>query len=191
MGGSEVKGGFDVFAGRSGSGSLADLSASACGELALAATSLGLVYDRVLFDLAAGVQANLMRLAAAADTQIIVVNEEPTALTDAYAFIKVLRQRAPEAEPMIVVNCAESAQEGGQTYSALSEACARFLGFKPSLLGVAPRDQRVRESIRSQTPLLTRAPQSYAALAVMGIAEELRRRLAPPKRAALRANEIR
>ncbi|MET0547458.1 MAG: P-loop NTPase, partial [Caulobacterales bacterium] len=58
------RGGFDVFAGRSGSGSLADLSAGATGELAVAAVSLGLIYDRVIFDLAAGVNSNLMRLAA-------------------------------------------------------------------------------------------------------------------------------
>jgi flagellar biosynthesis protein FlhG len=187
MGGSEVKGGFDVFAGRSGSGSLADLSASATGELAVAAVSLGLIYDRVIFDLAAGVQSNLMRLAAAADKQIIMVNDEPTSLTDAYAFIKVLRQRAPECEPLIVVNCAESGEESNRTFGALSEACHRFLDFKPILLGVIPRDPRVRDCIRAQSPILQRSPQSYAALAVVKLAEDLRKRMAPPSRPAARA----
>jgi len=179
FGGAGVNGGFDVFAGRSGSGSLADLSANATGELAVAAVSLGLIYDRVIFDLAAGVHANLMRLAAAADKQIVVVNDEPTSLTDAYAFIKVLRQRAPDREPLIVVNAAESPDESNHTYRALSEACHRFLDFRPALLGVVPRDPRVRDAIRAQAPILQRAPQSYAALAVVRVAEELRRRMAP------------
>jgi len=184
FGGAGEKGGFDVFAGRSGSGSLADLSANATGELAVAAVSLGLIYDRVIFDLAAGVHANLMRLAAAADKQIVVVNDEPTSLTDAYAFIKVLRQRAPDLEPLILVNAAESPDESNHTYRALSEACHRFLDFRPQLLGVVPRDLRVRDAIRAQTSLLQRSPQSYAALAMMKVAAELRSRMAPSNRPA-------
>jgi flagellar biosynthesis protein FlhG len=184
FGGAGGKGGFDVFAGRSGSGSLADLSANATGELAVAAVSLGLIYDRVIFDLAAGVHANLMRLAAAADRQIVVVNDEPTSLTDAYAFIKVLRQRAPDREPLILVNAAESADESNHTYKALSEACHRFLDFRPQLLGVVPRDPRVRDAIRAQAPLLQRSPQSYAALAMLKVADELRSRMAPSSRPA-------
>ncbi|MET0546687.1 MAG: cellulose synthase operon protein YhjQ/BcsQ, partial [Caulobacterales bacterium] len=142
------------------------------------------IYDRVIFDLAAGVNSNLMRLAAAADKQIIVVNDEPTSLTDAYAFIKVLRQRAPECEPLIVVNSAESGEESNRTFGALSEACHRFLDFKPQLLGVVPRDTRVRDCIRAQIPILQRAPQSYAAQAMVKLADDLRKRMAPPSRPA-------
>ena len=37
-----------------------------------------------------------MRLARACDRCLIVANDEPTSMTDAYAFIKVLRGYAPE-----------------------------------------------------------------------------------------------
>jgi flagellar biosynthesis protein FlhG len=41
------------------------------------------------------------------------------------------------------------------------------------LAGIVRRDARVRESIRNQTPILTRSPSSEAAVDVEAIAERL------------------
>ena len=47
------------------------------------------VYDYVVIDLGAGVDRTVRLLSSAAGKAIVVTNEEPTALTDAYAFIKL------------------------------------------------------------------------------------------------------
>ncbi|MDX2223491.1 MAG: AAA family ATPase, partial [Rhodospirillaceae bacterium] len=82
-------GGFDVIAGRSGSGSLANIPLSRLQMLGEDIQLLASRYDRVIIDLGAGVEKSIRQLARAADTIIVVTSDEPTSLTDAYAFIKV------------------------------------------------------------------------------------------------------
>ena len=134
----------------SGSGALAELPKDDAAQLAAGLTTLAMQYDIVLIDLAAGIDANVMRLARAADRALIVANDEPTSMTDAYAFIKVLRGYAPSVAPWIAVNMADTRVAGRRTYEALARASQTFLGFRPPLAGVILRDAKVREAIRTQ-----------------------------------------
>jgi flagellar biosynthesis protein FlhG len=166
-------GGFDVIAGRSGSGSLANIPPS---RLQLVADDLVLMartYDRVILDLGAGVDKAVRQLAGSARTILVVTSDEPTALTDAYAFIKITAIERPQTDIRVVVNAANSSREGERTYSTLLKACQGFLRISPRLAGVVRRDTRVREAIRNQTLLLTRYPNSEAALDVEALADRL------------------
>ncbi|MBB4286959.1 MinD/ParA family protein [Roseospira goensis] len=166
-------GGFDVIAGRSGSGSLANIPASRLQLVADDLVLMGRDYDHVLIDLGAGVEKAVRQLARAASTLLVVTSDEPTALTDAYAFIKITAIERPDATLKVVVNAANSTREGERTYSTLLKACQGFLRISPPLAGVVRRDTRVRESIRNQIPLLTRYPNSEAALDVEALADRL------------------
>jgi flagellar biosynthesis protein FlhG len=166
-------GGFDVLAGRSGSGSLATLTPDRVAALRDQLMTLAGSYDAVLVDLSAGVDRPVRALAAAAGTCLVVTTPEPTALTDAYAFIKVTRSARPEADLRIVINMAETAEEGRQTYATLAKACEKFLGHRPPLAGIVRRDGHVPETIRAQAPLLRRHPDCDAAHDVATIAEGL------------------
>ena len=84
-------GGFDVLPGRSGSGALAELPTEEVARLAAGLSALALQYDHLVLDLGAGIEANCMRLARAADKSLVVITDDPASMTDAYAFIKVLR----------------------------------------------------------------------------------------------------
>lgn len=81
--------GFDVLAGRSGSGALATLPAPRVERIGQELLTLAEKYDHLLIDLGAGVDRTVQLLASRADTCLLVVNDEPTSLTDAYAFIKL------------------------------------------------------------------------------------------------------
>ena len=72
---------------------------------------------------------------------------------------------------------AASAQAGERTYRTLAKACHSFLGLTPPLAGVIRRDEHVPEAIRHQAPLLTRHPNSPAAIDVAQLAEHVRRGL--------------
>lgn len=171
-------GGFDIIAGRSGSGRLANLPADRLQGLADGLVRLAGGYDTIILDLGAGIERTVLRLAAAADLCLVVATDEPTALTDAYAFVKLAsRQRAAD-QVMIVINMAASPREGAGTYATLRRACEGFLGIAPPLLGVIRRDPRVREAIRHQSPLLTRFPGCPAAADIELVARGLRDRLA-------------
>ncbi len=167
--------GFEVIAGQSGSGSLGALPRErlrAIGEDLLDAAA---EYDRVIVDLGAGVDRTVRLLTGPAGRLLVLTTDEPTALTDAYAFIKLTVRADPDTDIGIVVNLAAGRREGERTYTTLLKACEGFLNISPPLIGVVRRDNRVRDAIRAQMPLLTRHPNSPAAADVEAIARQLLR----------------
>lgn len=173
LGGPGRSGGFDLVAGHSGSGALASMKLEDVHRIAQGVGALAPLYDRILMDLAAGLDANVMRFARAATRVVVVTTEEPPAMMDAYAFLKVLRLAQPAAQPWLVVNMAETRATGRKTYDQLSKAAEQYLGYKPPLAGVIVRDPRVSDAIRAQAPLCVRHPQSQAYEDVLRIADVL------------------
>lgn len=165
--------GFDVIAGRSGSGALDSLNRrqieTLCGDLIRAAVS----YDHLIVDLAAGMNSHMLPLFARIGKALIVVTDDPTSLTDAYAMVKFLAALHPELDIRIVVNMADNKAQAEKTFGAIRRACEHFLQFTPQLAGYIIRDKHVTQAIRAQAPLLTRFPQSEAALQVQHIAATL------------------
>ena len=156
-------GGFDVIAGKSGSGTLAALARQQVAGLRDGLIGLGASYDRVLVDIGAGVDAAQTTLSSHGGMTLVVTNDEPTSLTDAYAFIKVAAMRREQPNLAIVVNMAPTRSEGRRTYQTLRRACEGFLRLSPPLAGIVRRDPRVRESIRHQVGIFTRHPGTEAA----------------------------
>ncbi len=166
-------GGFDIIAGRSGSGSLSNVPVS---RLQLINDDLRILsggYDRVIVDLGAGVEKPVRLFASSAANLLIVCTDEPTSLTDAYAFIKMICLEQPQPNIRIIVNSANSNREGERTYTTLLKACQGFLRISPPLAGVIRRDTRVRDSIRNQMSILTRHPTTEAAEDVLAVAARL------------------
>lgn len=166
-------GGFDIVAGQSGSGALASLDGAALEACLAALRDAAGRYDLVLLDLGAGLESGVRRMAAFADQLLVLATEEPTSLTDAYAVLKLHAADRPGGDAGVVVNQAASRAGGERTHATLLRACQAFLGTSPPLAGVVRRDERVREAIRRQAPLLTRHPTSIAAADVEAIARTL------------------
>jgi flagellar biosynthesis protein FlhG len=166
-------GGFDIVAGRSGSGNLANLSMNRLNTLGEDLLLLSSIYDHVVIDLGAGVERTVRNLTNHVDAILVVTTDEPTALTDAYAFIKLTHMERPEQEIRVVINMANSTREGERTYNTILKACQGFLKFSPQLAGVIRRDTKVRDAIRSQTSILVRFPNTEAACDVDAIVDGL------------------
>lgn len=164
------EGGFDILAGRSGSGSLATLATQKISDLRNDLITLARGYDQVFIDLGAGVDRSVRQMAGPAAMTYVVVTDEPTSLTDAYAFIKLGRAANPKADMRVVVNMAVNASDGQKTFDTIRKACENFLGYTPPLAGIIRRDPKVRDAIRAQTPIMTRSPASEAAQDVDAIA---------------------
>ena len=168
------EGGFDILAGRSGSGNLAALPSQKLSELRNDLIDLAKNYDVVIVDLGAGIERPVRQMAGPAAITYIVLIDEPTSLTDAYAFIKLSRAANPSADLRIIVNMAANAADGKKTYETIRKASESFLNYTPPLAGIIRRDTKVRDAIRAQTALLTRSPVSDAAKDVETIAAQLR-----------------
>jgi flagellar biosynthesis protein FlhG len=165
--------GFDVLAGRSGSGALASLSPAALDTFLAALGSARAHWQDVVVDLGAGLDMAQRRIAAAADLLLVVATEEPTSLTDAYAVLKLHGMDNPKGVSRIVVNMADDRTSGQRTYEALRRAAGAFLKREIPLAGIVRRDLKVRDAIRHQVPLLTRHPSAAAALDIDAIAQAL------------------
>lgn len=157
------EGNFDILAGRSGSTSLASLPLERLQAVGGSLKELASRYDYVIIDLGAGIEQNVQYLASLATRCVVVINDEPTSLTDAYAFIKICETRPGMPKVNVVVNAAASQKEGEKTYEALNRACTNFLNVSPPCLGVIRRDNKIKEAIRSQTSLISKSPQTTAA----------------------------
>jgi len=168
-----VPGGFDVLAGRSGSGSLAALDPQALERLLSLLCSTAGRYDTVLLDCGAGLDRSVRRMAAWSDTLLVVATEEPTSLTDAYATLKLHAADRPGSDARVVVNQASTPAAGARTAATLTRACLAFLGRAPIIAGTVRRDGHVQDAIRRQTPLLTRYPNCPASQDVERIAASL------------------
>lgn len=157
-----------------GSGADAALAGLGDARLGRAIERLRLIargFDDVLVDLPSGLGRIATLFAAGADRLVIVGNNEPTTLTDNYAFIKLTRGSAPA--PWFLANDVADAAEGRLAQATLARACRRFLDLECRDLGTVRRDRRVPEAIRRQLPYLDRSPQAPAAADIEAIARRL------------------
>jgi flagellar biosynthesis protein FlhG len=157
------EGGFDIIAGRSGSATLATMPVEKLQIITKALADIQKNYDFIVLDLGAGIEQHVQYLASLAGRVVVVVTDEPTSLTDAYAFIKIANMAKNKPDIGIVINQAATQREGESTFHALNKACVNFLNISPQLLGIIRRDNKVKDCIRSQTSLLIKAPHSTAA----------------------------
>lgn len=164
---------FDIVAGRSGSGALSALNPAALESALTALRRHAAHYDIVLLDLGAGLDRSVRRMAAWADTLLVVATDEPTSLTDAYAVLKLHTGDSQSGDARVVVNQAATRQVGERTFTTLQRACQTFLHRSPPCAGIIRRDERVRDAIRRQTLLLSRHPSCAAATDVEAIARGL------------------
>jgi flagellar biosynthesis protein FlhG len=167
---------FDIVAGRSGSINMASLSLAKLTMLKEQLLELSKSYDYVIIDLGAGIEQYVQFMTTIASRCVVVVTDEPTSLTDAYAFIKLCTTRLHNPQVGIVVNQAASQKEGEKTYSALNTACVNFLKITPPLLGIVRKDNKVRDAIRAQKSLIDRAAHTTAASDAAAISIKLMQR---------------
>lgn len=177
------EGGYDIIAGRSGQASLSALPSQRLAMLRDQLVDLSNEYDIVIADLGAGVDRTVRMLSASATRTVLITTDEPTSLTDAYAFIKLGTAAGMSKNVGIVVNMASSVSEGEKTYRTLLKACENFLRLAPPLVGLIRHDPKVKETIRHQSPLLIRSPNTEAAEDIEKVAKEVWKMISDAKKA--------
>jgi flagellar biosynthesis protein FlhG len=130
-------------------------------------------YDHVLVDTAAGLGPAVLWFNTLADCSLVVATPDPTALTDAYALIKVLARDYQHRRFWVIVNAAQGEQEARQAFKTLAQAAARFLDLKLECLGAVPADPAVRRALRDQVPFLNEFPESRASQALITLAARM------------------
>ncbi len=159
-----------VIVGASGLAEASNLTDQRRVELLAALGRIEQQADVVLIDCGAGISSNVTAFAAAADDLLVVTTPEPTALTDAYALVKVLTQQRAAVSLHALVNQASSSREGREVGERLAEVAARFLGVSVQPLGHVPTDPHVAWAVRAREPVVLRYPGCPAAAAFSALA---------------------
>src|SRR4051794_16481809 len=145
-------GGFRLIGGASGLARMADLSDADRQRLVLALGELEQAVDIILIDTGAGISPNVLTFTRAADHVLVVTTPEPTAITDAYAVIKVItRQPAEHGAPAqtqydpgrqisLLVNQVRSAAEARIVYDRIAKVAKQFLNVRIQDAGFVMHD---------------------------------------------------
>jgi flagellar biosynthesis protein FlhG len=129
--------------------------------------------EALVLDTGAGISHTVLALAMAADEVLVVTTPEPTALTDAYAMLKVLTRRQPGLPVRVVINQVEHAAQAREVHEHLTRIAERFLHRDVPLAGWVPRDACVERAVREQRPLMLYFPYARATEAIRDIARRL------------------
>lgn len=124
-----------------------------------ALSSLRTHYDYLLIDTGAGIASNVLRFNAAADEICVVTNPEPTAITDAYALMKIMSTKYQVNSFNLIVNQSAPA-EARDVYNRLVTVLNKFLTVQLELIGSIPRDPNFIKAVKKQTPLSILLPNS-------------------------------
>lgn len=144
-------------------------------------------YDVVILDLGAGTNYNTLDLFLAAKVRIVVTTPEPTAVQNAYGFIKCAfmrqRDRAIEGElaPRVLVNQATES-EGRAVFDALSSVTSAFLGRAPLHIGSIRKDPAMPRAVLAGVPVLKSSPSSVSAQDLSVLASSLCEQREPQKK---------
>nr|WP_294916578.1 AAA family ATPase [uncultured Neokomagataea sp.] len=173
---------FDVLPGRSGLSAGAGLERGSADRLLL---SLRLLrrYDVIVLDLCAGIDVVTRHLSAVADRLVAVTTEEPTALADVYAVMKLYARDRRAAggnvdDCQVVINQAASHRSGRKTFEKLFMACRSFLKWEPELAGCIRKDSRVPGAIRQQKSVVENYRLSPSSVDISRLTDTLLKGLA-------------
>lgn len=169
----ETPSGLKIIPGASGLPDLADLPDAQRDVLLRALMGLDGTVDLLLIDTGAGVGRNVVQFILSAGEVLLVTTPEPTAVTDAYALIKVLAGYHLPISIKLVVNNAHPHSEGEMVAQRLATVAEQFLGRAIEPVGILPHDKNVPQAVRRQTPIVAFSPYSPMTVALNTLAERL------------------
>jgi len=162
--------GLKVIPASSGVQQMAELSNIEQAGVIRAFSEIDQSLDVLIVDTAAGISSSVVNFARACQEIIVVVCDEPTSLTDAYAYIKLLNRDYGLNKFHIVANMVQSAQQGEQLFNKLGKVTEKYLDVTLSYTGAVPFDEYLRKSVQKQSPVLEAFPRSKSALAIRNLA---------------------
>lgn len=126
--------------------------------------------DVLIVDTAAGISPSVARFVQAAQDAVVVLQDEPASLTDAYALIKVFSQNYRVSHFNIVTNRSASASAGRKLFGKLLRVTDAYLDVVLRHLGDIPEDPYLVKSVQEQRAVADVYPLSASGAAFQKLA---------------------
>lgn len=130
-------------------------------------------FDYVIIDTLSGAYEELFEFCRISDLILIVINDEPTSLLDAYGLIKIFRKYVNIRKIALLVNNVIDNDDANDISNKLNLATEKFLKLKVDVFGYIPYDRAVRNSVLAQEPFVMSDPGSEASIALEGLAKKI------------------
>ncbi|WP_051617451.1 AAA family ATPase [Desulfonatronovibrio hydrogenovorans] len=160
-----VRPGFDVISGGSGVSALADLPVEKRKSFLEKLSGLS-GYDFILLDNSPGINRQVVSFCLAAREIIMVINPEPSSVTDGYALLKVLKQNNMHQVPMLLFNRVPEGLDVHRLMNRFAGTCKKFLNLELAFLGGIPDDPAFRSASAQLKTLVSLNPVSPGAMAI-------------------------
>lgn len=130
-------------------------------------------FDFVLIDTEAGISENVTYFNTAAQEILVVTTPDPTAITDAYALMKLLSTQYHEKHFNLIVNFIKNEEEALDVYRKLTMVANRYLDISIDYMGSIPQDKQMIDAIRKQQVLVELYPETKTSAAFENIARAI------------------
>ncbi|MFK7974649.1 MAG: MinD/ParA family protein [Halioglobus sp.] len=170
--------GIRIVPATSGVAKLNQLDAQQRANIVNAFSELGDGVDTLIVDTGAGIHANVQTFCSACQSVVVVICDEPSSITDAYALIKVLNKENGIKEFQLLANMVDGEEQGRALYRKISRVASRFLDVSLGYLGAIPRDNYLCKAVQQQSAVVDLYPRSSSAKAIQQLAESVASRSA-------------
>lgn len=166
-------GGIKIVPASSGTQKLSQLNTMEHAGLIQAFSDIGDDIDVLIIDTAAGISDTVLSFVRASQEVLVVVTDEPTSITDAYAQIKLLNRDYGLFRFRVVANMVKSSQDGMALFAKLTKVTDRFLDVALQYVGAVPSDDAVKRAVQRQKAVIEAYPRSKAATSFRAIAKKV------------------
>ena len=134
------------------------------------------LYDVIIVDTAAGISDTIKHYLELADHVLLVVNSEPTSLTDAFGLIRKMKSVHPFYN--VIINRVSNAAAATSVYKRFSSAVRKYIGAQVGAIGYISEDSFVSAAVLSQTAVVNYSPNCLATQCLKRISRTLSRKIA-------------
>ena len=166
-------GGIRIVPASSGAANMVRLTSQQHAGLIQAFSDISDSIDVLIIDTAAGIGDGVISFVRAAQEVLLVVTDEPTSITDAYALVKLLNRDYGLSRFRVLANMTHTPEEGRNLYAKLTKVTERFLDVALQYVGAIPADELVRKSVQKQRAVYEAYPRSKCAQAYRAVAQKV------------------
>ncbi len=166
-------GGIRIIPASSGNFDMSKLDAVGQAGLVNAFSNLSDHPDYLIVDTAAGLSPTVARFVQASATPIVVVRDEPSSLTDAYALIKVFSRNYGIDRFQVITNQSISSRAGARLFGKLSKVTDSYLDVVLRHLGDIPDDRYLKKAVQQQRAVVDAFPRSPSGTSFIQIARDV------------------
>lgn len=133
--------------------------------------------DFMFIDTGAGIGESVQQFLTASDAIVIVTTSDPTAITDAYAMIKVIAEKKEGVH--MILNQVQSEKEAQAIFDKINKVAQKNISeaFNIDFLGFLTKDSNIQKSVKQRFLFAKNYPLSSCTIDLEAIARSLAARM--------------